>query len=117
MSTRERVAGSRKLAGWLVFIGIFSALNYAGNFLSDAEPDRSAVYQWSTPVLGVIQYSILLAITAWIAAGAPPREMFALYRPHELATRRAGSPPARSWPHSCSPPRSSRSCRRATSRD
>jgi membrane protease YdiL (CAAX protease family) len=75
------VGRSGKLAGWLVFIGIFSALNYAGNFLSDAEPDRSAVYEWSTPVLGVIQYSILLAVTAWIAAGAPPREMFALYRP------------------------------------
>ena len=78
------MAPSGKLAGWLLFIGIFAAISYAGNLTDSGEREDRVdfVYSWSAPILGTVQVAIMLAIALWIAAGAPKRELFALRRPH-----------------------------------
>lgn len=83
VSTRRRVAPSGRLAGWLLFIGVFAVLSYAGNLTSDGADVRGTdfVYTWAAPVLGTIQVAIMLGIALWIAGGAPKREIFALRRP------------------------------------
>jgi membrane protease YdiL (CAAX protease family) len=69
-----------KLAGWLAFVGIFSALNYAARFSGGETPD-DVLYRWSTAVLGVVQFLITLGILLLIARGLPLRDAFALRRP------------------------------------
>jgi hypothetical protein len=69
-----------KLYGWLAFVGIFAALNYAARF-SGGNPDRAVLYKWDAVVLGVVQMGIILAIVLVIARGRPRDEYLGLRRP------------------------------------
>ena len=75
-----------RLAGWLVYVGIFSALAYAGRFAVEEE-DRveEPLYRIETAVLGAVQFSIMIGIVLLICMRAPKAELLALRRP-------------RSWP-------------------
>ncbi len=73
-----------RLAGWTIFVLLFSALNYASR-ASSGTPDRNILYRYGTAASGVIQYALILGIMLAIAYGLPMRQAFALRRP-------------RSWP-------------------
>jgi membrane protease YdiL (CAAX protease family) len=71
---------SWRLAAWLTFIGVFTALGYAARFADTEEPDDLA-FRWWSSVAAVVQYGIMLGILLLIAKGIPKREIFALWRP------------------------------------
>jgi membrane protease YdiL (CAAX protease family) len=74
-----------RLIAWLAFVGALTAINYAGRYGTSGETERDLLYEWSTFAGGAVQFSIMLGIVLWIAAGGPAREVLALRRP-------------RSWP-------------------
>ena len=69
-----------KLAGWLVFVAAFAALNYATRFLP-SKPNRNVLYTWSAAVGGLVQMGIILGIVLAIARGRPKDEYLGLRRP------------------------------------
>jgi membrane protease YdiL (CAAX protease family) len=73
-----------RLYGWLAFVGILSALNYAARF-SSGTPNKDVLYTWSAAVLGAVELGIVLGIVLLICRDRPKREYLALKRP-------------RSWP-------------------
>jgi hypothetical protein len=74
-----------RLIAWLAFVGVLTAINYAGRYGTSGETERDLLYEWSTFAGGAVQFTIMLGIVLWIAAGGPAREVLALRRP-------------RSWP-------------------
>ena len=70
-----------RLYAWLWFVGIFAALAYAGRFAGGVEEDAEPLYEWSTGVLGLVQFGIVAGVLLLIAIHAPKRELFALRRP------------------------------------
>lgn len=80
MPATGRVDDTGRLYGWLAFVGVFAALNYAGRFTSGT-PDKNVLYTWSAAVSGLVQVVIILGIVLLIARGRPKREYFALRRP------------------------------------
>jgi len=77
---------SARLAGWLVFVGLFAALAYYGNFaVGDGGKKGEPLYDYATAIGGLVQYLVILAILLLIGIGTSKRELFALHRP-------------RSWP-------------------
>lgn len=70
-----------KLYGWLAFVGIFAALNYAARFSTSSGSDRNILYTWSAVVLGLVQMGIILGIILLIARGRPAGEYLGLRRP------------------------------------
>src|SRR5262249_14514918 len=62
-----------KLAGFLVLVGVVSALNYAGNYAgkSSRESTDTALFHWSTAIGGGVGYALILFIVLWITAGKP----------------------------------------------
>jgi membrane protease YdiL (CAAX protease family) len=88
LNRHVRAADSnRRLAGWIVFVGVLVALNFASRLVPEDEDDdmRDLLYQWEFAVAGAIQFAIMLLIVAWIAAGPERRELLGLRAP-------------RSWP-------------------
>jgi membrane protease YdiL (CAAX protease family) len=69
-----------KLYGWLAFVGVFAALNYAARFSSQTT-DRNVLYTWGAAVLGLVQLAIILGIVLLIARGRPADEYLGLRRP------------------------------------
>jgi len=69
-----------RLAAWLVFVGIVSAVNYLGRLFDTETPDDLA-YRYSTSVVVVIQYLVFLGIALLISWRLPLREAYALRRP------------------------------------
>ena len=74
------------LIAWLVFVGMLALIAYAGR-LSGAETPDDVAYQWSSSILGFIQYWFFLVVIVAIAliSRMELREAFALRAP-------------RSWP-------------------
>ncbi len=70
-----------RLYAWLWFVGIFSALAYAGRFAGGIDEDAEPLYEWATGILGLVQFAVVLGIVLLIAIHAPKRELFALRRP------------------------------------
>ena len=70
-----------RLYGWLWFVGIFSALAYAGRFAGGIEEDAEPLYEWATGILGLVQFAVVLGVVLLIAIHAPKIELFALRRP------------------------------------
>jgi len=68
----------RRLAAWIFFIALISAIGYASRF-SSGRPDRNALYMWSTAVGELIVYAVILAVT--IAITGSHRELLVLRRP------------------------------------
>jgi membrane protease YdiL (CAAX protease family) len=69
-----------RIAAWLTFALLFSALNYAARFAGGEEP-KDVAYRYSTSVAAVIQYGLILGILLLIARGLPKRHAFGLWRP------------------------------------
>ena len=70
-----------RLYAWLWFVAIFAALAYAGRFAGGFEEDTEPLYEWTTGILGLVQFAIVAGVVLLIAMRAPKRELFALRRP------------------------------------
>ena len=60
---------STRLALWLGFVGLLTALNYDARAVS-GKPDPNVLYRYSTAVGGVAQYAVMLAVVLAIAGGS-----------------------------------------------
>jgi CAAX protease family protein len=69
-----------KLYGWLAFVGVFAALNYASRFVP-SKPDRNVLYTWSAAIGGLVQMGIILGIVLLIVRDRPKDEYLGLRRP------------------------------------
>jgi membrane protease YdiL (CAAX protease family) len=69
-----------KLVAWFTFVGIVSAIAYAGRF-AGGKPPKNALFQYGTAVSELILFAIILAVVLWIARGLPKRQAFALRPP------------------------------------
>jgi membrane protease YdiL (CAAX protease family) len=76
---------SRRLAFWLVLVGLLVALAYADR-ASSGKPSPQILYRWSTAIGALIQDGIVLALVLGIAGFR--RDLLALRRP--AAPLRAG---------------------------
>lgn len=70
-----------RLVGWLAFILVFAALNYASRYAVEGDPtsEEDFFYRWDAFVGGVVQLGLMLGILALIVRGAPA--LLALRRP------------------------------------
>jgi membrane protease YdiL (CAAX protease family) len=69
-----------RLGGWCALIVFMSAVAYASRFTSGTPPDDVA-YKWSSSVLGLIQYAVILGILYLITLGLDRRRFLAFRRP------------------------------------
>jgi uncharacterized protein len=70
----------RRLAAWLAFVLLISAIGYAGQAAESELPD-DFVYRYSAAILGAIQFAVFFGILLLILLGLPKRDFFALRRP------------------------------------
>jgi len=80
----QRDANGTRLAIWLGVVLFLIAGNYAGRYLVEApeeENTRDLLYEWSTFVGAVIQFSVLLGATLLLTLGRDARELLGLRRP------------------------------------
>lgn len=83
MDVNEYPAAARseaRLAAWLTLIGVLSLLNFLGN--ASADPPDDFVYRWSSVVLALVQFALMLGLVLAIAGRDDPRAMLGLRRPH-----------------------------------
>jgi membrane protease YdiL (CAAX protease family) len=80
--------------GFLVLVGVVSALNYAGNYTGHAsrKSTDNALFHYSTAIGAIIVYAFILFIVLWITAGRV-QEIGQAFRSPLLALRAP-----RSWP-------------------
>jgi membrane protease YdiL (CAAX protease family) len=69
-----------RLAGWCALVAFMSALAYAAQ-LSSGPPAKDVAYQWSSSILGVVQYALLLGIVMLLTRGLDRRSFLAFRRP------------------------------------
>ncbi|HXF97356.1 MAG TPA: CPBP family intramembrane glutamic endopeptidase [Gaiellaceae bacterium] len=69
-----------RLGAWLGFVLVLTAVSFAGR-LADGEPSRDAAYRYSTSVVALVTYAVLLGIVVLMAVGLRREEAFALRRP------------------------------------
>jgi CAAX protease family protein len=69
-----------RLAGWTTLIVLMSAVAYASQ-LSSGSPPNDVAYRWSTSILGLIQYGLILGILLLITLGLDRRSFLAFRRP------------------------------------
>ena len=60
-----------RLTAWLVFVGVLTAVNWAGR-LSEGTPDKNSAYQWNVAVGAAVQFVFLLGIIALMARARGP---------------------------------------------
>ena len=79
----EQRASRGRLIAWLSFVGVFAALQYAAYFTIDDEErvPKDFLYRYSSAVLGLVQFGVMLGIVLLIAIGLSKRPLFALRRP------------------------------------
>jgi membrane protease YdiL (CAAX protease family) len=73
---------SRRLAFWLVLVGLLAAIGYASR-ISEGKPDPQILYEWSTTVGTLVQDGIVLGLVLWIARSR--HDLLALRRPVSIA--------------------------------
>jgi membrane protease YdiL (CAAX protease family) len=78
VEARQEYPYRARLTAWLVFVGLLTAVNWAGR-LSEGTPDKNSAYQWNVAVSAAIQFVFLLGIIALMARGA--WDLLALRRP------------------------------------
>lgn len=69
-----------RLIGWAVLVAFMSAVSYAAQ-LSSGPPAKDVAYQWSSSILGLIQYGVILGILYLITLGLDRRRFLAFRRP------------------------------------
>ena len=69
-----------RLGGWCALIVFMSTVAYASRFESGTPPDDVA-YKWSSSILGLIQYGVILGILYAITLGLDRRRFLAFRRP------------------------------------
>lgn len=69
-----------RLGGWCALIVFMSTVAYASRFTSGSTPNDVA-YQWSSSILGLIQYAVILGILYLITLGLDRRSFLAFRRP------------------------------------
>lgn len=69
-----------RLAGWCALIVFMAAVAYASQ-LSSGPPAKDVAYQWSSSILGLVQYGVILGILALITLGLDRRSFLAFRRP------------------------------------
>jgi hypothetical protein len=69
-----------RLGGWCALIVFMSTVAYASRFESGTPPDDVA-YKWSSSILGLIQYAVILGILYVITLGLDRRRFLAFRRP------------------------------------
>lgn len=69
-----------RLGGWCALIVFMSTVAYASRFTSGTPPNDVA-YKWSSSVLGLIQYAVILGILYVITLGLDRRRFLAFRRP------------------------------------
>ena len=71
---------SWRLGGWCALIVFMSTVAYASRFTSGTPPNDVA-YKWSSSILGLIQYGVILGILYLITLGLDRRSFLAFRRP------------------------------------
>lgn len=69
-----------RLAGWTALIVFMSAIAYASQLSGGSQPEDVA-YRWSTSILGLIQYGVILGILLLITIRLDRRRFLAFRRP------------------------------------
>jgi membrane protease YdiL (CAAX protease family) len=69
-----------RLGGWCALIVFMSTVAYASRFESGTPPNDVA-YKWSSSILGLIQYAVILGILYVITLGLDRRRFLAFRRP------------------------------------
>lgn len=74
---------SRRLAGWLTFVAVLAALNYAARFAVEDTGTTSDdfFYRWDTFVGGIVQLAVMSGVLYWIVRGGPAARLLAVRRP------------------------------------
>jgi membrane protease YdiL (CAAX protease family) len=69
-----------RLTGWVIFVLVFSSLNYAARFLLSDDSDNTEVaYEYGTSIAALLQYGLVFGIALLFARGH--RDLLALRRP------------------------------------
>ena len=76
-----------RLGGWCALIVFMATVAYASRFTSGTTPNDVA-YKWSSSILGLIQYAVILGILYVITLGLDRRRFLAFRRPTSWAARR-----------------------------
>lgn len=69
-----------RLGGWAALIVFMSTVAYASQ-LTSGPPPKDVAYQWSSSILGLIQYGVILGILYLITLGLDRRTFLAFRRP------------------------------------
>lgn len=69
-----------RLAGWVALVVFMSTVAYASQ-LSSGPPPKDVAYQWSSSILGAIQYALVLGVVFLLTMGLDRRSFLALRRP------------------------------------
>jgi membrane protease YdiL (CAAX protease family) len=69
-----------RLGGWCALIIFMSSVAYATQ-LSSGPPEKDVAYQWSSSILGLIQYAVILGILLLLTLGLDRRRFLAFRRP------------------------------------
>jgi len=71
---------SWRLGGWCALIVFMSTVAYASQ-LTSGPPPKDVAYQWSSSILGLVQYALILGILFLITLGLDRRSFLAFRRP------------------------------------
>jgi membrane protease YdiL (CAAX protease family) len=69
-----------RLGGWCALIVFMSTIAYASQ-LTSGPPPKDVAYQWSSSILGLVQYGVILGILWLITFGLDRRAFLAFRRP------------------------------------
>jgi CAAX protease family protein len=69
-----------RLGGWCALIVFMATIAYASQ-LTSGPPPKDVAYQWSSSILGLIQYGVILGILYLITLGLDRRRFLAFRRP------------------------------------
>lgn len=77
---------SGRLVGWLTFVAVLAALNYASRFAeSPATREGDFFYRWDFFVGGAVQMVVTAGLVYLIVRGGPAAQLLALRRPRSWA--------------------------------
>jgi membrane protease YdiL (CAAX protease family) len=78
-----------RLFGWCVLVAFMSAVAYAAQFSSGPQ-EKDVAYQWSSSILGAVQYALMFGIIMLLTRGLDRRRFLALRPPRATWGRAAG---------------------------